>query len=297
MFVSQLPVTIICTVRLRSGLGISTCGRRRSKCLPTLKAPMNNQFALALIHHETDGSIIDQRAADGYINATALCKASSKNWSDYRRNSNTIAFLAELEADLKIPAALLVHTNTGGDTRIQGTWVHPQVAIHLGQWLSAKFAVRVTKWVYEWMSGGARAGAGAPNTMPIHLQRYMVNRSEIPATHFSMLNELIFGLIAPLESEGYTLPEGMIPDISEGRMFSKWIRENKGVEPATFPSYNHKYIDGRIVSARLYPNEYLADFRAHFNDVWLPQKATNYFAERDAKALAYLPRLLPGPKK
>jgi hypothetical protein len=186
---------------------------------------MSKQLALALIPHESDGSIIDQRAADGYINATALCKASNKNWSDYRRNSNTVAFLAELEADLKIPAALLIHTNTGGDTRIQGTWVHPQVAINLGQWLSAKFAVQVTKWVYEWMSGGAGAGAGTANTMPVHLQRYMVNRAEIPATHFSMLNELIFGLIAPLESEGYTLPEGMVPDISEGKMFSAWIRK------------------------------------------------------------------------
>jgi hypothetical protein len=254
---------------------------------------MTNQLPLALITHESDGSIIHQRALDGYINATALCKASGKNWSDYRRNSNTIAFLTELEADIKIPIALLVHTNTGGDTRIQGTWVHPQVAINLGQWLSARFAVQVTKWVYEWMSGGAKSGASS--SMPVHLQRYMANRSEIPPTHFSMLNELIFGLIAPLESEGYTLPENMVPDISEGKMFSKWIRDNKGIDPATFPSYRHRYIDGRIVSARLYPNEYLADFRAHFNNVWLPQKCRLYFQERDAKALQYLPKLLGGP--
>jgi len=25
---------------------------------------------------------------------------------------------------------------------MQGSWVHPQVAINLGQWLSAKFAVQ-----------------------------------------------------------------------------------------------------------------------------------------------------------
>ncbi|MBB3118376.1 KilA-N domain-containing protein [Pseudoduganella violacea] len=256
---------------------------------------MSNQLTLALIPHETDGSIIDQRAVDGYINATALCKASGKNWSDYRRNSNTIAFLVELEADLKMPTALLIHTNTGGDARTQGTWVHPQVAINLGQWLSAKFAVQVTKWVYEWMSGGIRGGM--PNTMPVHLQRYMANRAEIPATHFSILNELTFGLIAPLESGGYTLPEGMVPDISEGKMFSAWIRKEKGVNPADFPSYQHRYTDGRVVSARLYPNEYLADFRAHFNTVWLPQKAAKYFADRDVKALQYLPKLLAGPSK
>ena len=111
-----------------------------------------------------------------------------------------------------------------------------------------------------------------------------------------MLNELTFGLIAPLESDGYTLPDGLVPDISEGRMFSKWIREEKGVEPSTFPTYKHRYLDGRVVEARLYPNEYLADFRAHFNDVWLPQRATKYFQERDVRALSYLPKLLAAPK-
>ena len=77
----------------------------------------------------------------------------------------------------------------------------------------------------------------------------------IPRTHFSMLQELTYTLIAPMEAQGYTLPERMIPDISEGRMFSKWLRDEKGIDPATFPTYKHKYEDGRVVDARLYPNE------------------------------------------
>jgi hypothetical protein len=166
--------------------------------------------------------------------------------------------------------------------------------MHLAQWLSPEFAVQVTKWVFEWMQGGLTPSAAT--RMPAHIQRYMVNRSAIPATHFSMLNELTFGLIAPMESDGYTLPDGLVPDISEGRMFSKWIREEKGVEPSTFPTYRHRYLDGRTVDARLYPNEYLADFRAHFNNVWLPQRAMKYFQERDVTALAFLPKLLSGPR-
>jgi hypothetical protein len=145
------------------------------------------------------------------------------------------------------------------------------------------------------MSGGGMSTKSS--SMPVHLQRYMVNRNAIPVTHFSMLNELTFGLIAPLEAEGYTLPENMVPDISEGKMFSNWIRKEKGVDPATFPSYPHKYTDGRVVNARLYPNEYLADFRAHFNNVWLPTKAVEYFGSRDTKALTYLPKLLSGPSQ
>ena len=78
-------------------------------------------------------------------------------------------------------------------------------------------------------------------------------------------------------------------------MFSQWLREEKGVEPNDFPTYKHRYEDGRIVKARLYPNELLADFRQHFQEVWLPARTTNYFEERDPKALEFLPRLLSPP--
>ena len=79
-------------------------------------------------------------------------------------------------------------------------------------------------------------------------------------------------------------------------MFSKWLRE-RGIDPSTFPTYLHCYEDGRIVQARLYPNVLIADFRAHFNEVWLPTRCEGYFRERDEKALQYLPALLPKSNK
>ena len=39
---------------------------------------------------------------------------------------------------------------------MQGTWVHPHVAINLGQWLSPKFAVRVAQIVEDWGRGFPR---------------------------------------------------------------------------------------------------------------------------------------------
>lgn len=75
-------------------------------------------------------------------------------------------------------------------------------------------------------------------------------------------------------------------------MFSDWLRKEKGIDPSTFPSYMHRYTDGRVVPARLYPNELLADFRKHFHDDWLPKRATAYFGERDQTALTHLPKLL-----
>jgi hypothetical protein len=246
-----------------------------------------SQLDLALISHEIDGKLISQRAVDGYVNATAMCKAVGKNFADFRRLANTEAFLKELSSVMGIPITGLVVTIQGGRPAEQGTWVQPDVAINLGQWLSPQFAVAVSRWVREWMTGKFTTA-----TMPYHLKRYMANRSEIPHTHFSMLNEMIFGLIGPLEEMGYTLPDNMLPDISGGKMFSVFLR-SKGFETNQMLTYRHGFEDGRVVYPRLYPNSVLALFREHFNEVWLPKRAIAYFESKDPKAVAYLQKLLP----
>lgn len=238
---------------------------------------------LVLIPHKLEQTLIHQRAVDGYVNATAMCKAVGKNFADYTRIGPTKEFLAELSSETGIPITELIQTLRGGEPTTQGSWVHPDVAINLGQWLSPKFAVAVAKWVREWLTGKAK-----PANLPYHVERYMANRVHIPSTHFSMLNELLFGLVGPLENAGYTLPEDMVPDISTGRMFCKWLRDEKGIDTDDLPTYKHEYGDGRVVNAKLYPNELLADFRRHFNEVWLPTKAEKYFGERDPKAVGHI---------
>jgi len=106
-----------------------------------------------LIGHELEKGIIYQRANDGYINATALCKACGKEMKHYLENQTTKDFLLELSGSVGIPTDLLVQKIMTGPNELRGTWVHPQVAINLGQWSSPKFAVLVSKWVFEWMSG------------------------------------------------------------------------------------------------------------------------------------------------
>lgn len=129
--------------------------------------------------------------------------------------------------------------------------------------------------------------------LPYHLQRYLINRSAISPTHFSIFSELIYNLIAPLEDYGYELPDKLVPDISEGRMFAQWVREEKRLEPNNFPTYTHTYPDGRkIPNVKLYPNYLLADFRDHFHNVWLRERAAQYFKKKDANALPYLQKVV-----
>lgn len=251
------------------------------------------QQHLEFIPHVVEREVIEQRVKDGYINATAMCKAAGRKWNDYHRLNSTEAYLKALAAETGIPVSTLVQSVTGGDIRLQGTWVHPQVAVHLAQWCSPEFAVKVSQWVYEWMSGRAKPGHGA---LPYHLQRYLMNAEQVPPGYFSILAELSILLIAPLERLGYRLPPEMVPDISSGRLFCRWLREVNGLDTDALPVYFHQYPDGRRVPAKLYPESLLADFRRHVREVWIPEHATNYFRKRDSEALQYLPRLLKGPK-
>lgn len=245
----------------------------------------------ALIPHNIEGHVVGQRVADGYINATAMCKAAQKLFGHYRENKQTTEFLEELSGSIGIPIDLLAQSIVTGPNDLRGTWVHPHVAVHLAQWLSPRFAVQVAKWVYEWMTQGARR----PAELPFHLRRYVANSPNVPRGHFSVLQEVTI-LIAPLEIMGYTLPERLWPDISEGKMVAKWLRDEHGIDTSDLPTYRHEFEDGRkAIYARAYPNRLLCEFRTHLHDVWLPQRAMTYFKERDPTALAYLPKLLPPP--
>ena len=256
-----------------------------------LPIPLDFPRQSMLIEHSLDGQVIPQRPRDGYINATRLCKQAGKLFGHYHESAQTKAFLAELSADIGIPISALVQIIKGGNDKLsQGTWVHPRVAINLGQWLSPSFAVKVSQWVFDWMEGRVRG------YMPVHVQRFLMNRAKIPHTHFSMLNEIYLNLLAPLEDYGVIPPDKMMPDISTGRMFSGFLR-SKGIDPTLFPAYDHEFVDSSrpTVNARLYPIKYLPDFRVYFNEVWLPQRAEAYFTGRFPKALPFLPRILQLP--
>lgn len=235
-----------------------------------------------VIGHEEKGVTIDQRAYDGYINATELCKASNKEIKHYLENKNTKDFLHALSRSVGIPTDLLVQKINTGKNEFRDTWVHPQVAINLGQWVNPEFAVLVSKWVFEWMQGTIQA----TYELPLHVRRYIVNRHKIPPTHFSMLDQMTLKLLAPLESKGYLIPDKLMPDISLGRMFSKWCREH-GRDPNDFPTYKHVFADGKRkdVDARLYPNDLMTSFNLELNNWITKGKALTYFKERDSSSI------------
>lgn len=89
------------------------------------------------------------RREDGFVNATAMCKANGKRLHHYLANERTDDYIAALAADAGIPATGIVSVRRGGSPDRQGTWVHPRLAVDLARWISPQFAVWMDGWFLE----------------------------------------------------------------------------------------------------------------------------------------------------
>jgi len=112
---------------------------------------VENNLVDSLVAEHGGQIIAEMRASDGYVNATKMCQAGGKRWHNYIKNEDTKRFLTALSRTLIRVLENLVISSNGGSHA--GTWVHPQVAIHLASWISPTFAVAVTRLVLRYTSG------------------------------------------------------------------------------------------------------------------------------------------------
>lgn len=231
---------------------------------------------MELVPHSYQGSLIQQRAADGYINATAMCKAAGREWSSYRRSAE--AFIVALEGSLQIRRDVLVQSISTGANDSRGTWVHPQVAIHLAQWLSPEFAVKVTEWVYEWMSGKHPSD----RIWAQFEDRVSLVYDNVPVGYFCVFRE-IADLFASLISNGADFGTRMILDISVGLHWGNHWKKAKLDERfgprGSFPHNYPKYFPqawSNPQPAKCYPEDALPTFRKWMREVYVPHKMPAY---------------------
>lgn len=236
------------------------------------------QQSLALVPHSYQGQIVRLRSRDGYINATAMCKAAGKFWADYGRLLTTKEFLSELSSEVGIPITELIQSVTGGNPATQGTWVHPQVAIHLAQWLSPKFAVRVTQWVYEWMSGRS----DEKDAWQIFQERIALVYDSVPAGYFCIFKESA-DLYAAMITGGAPMGAKMILDISIGIHWGNHWKENgcneRFGDRRTYPhDYPIRYPQSisNPQQAKCYPDAALPEFRRWMREDYIVNKLAAY---------------------
>jgi len=100
----------------------------------------------SLVSRSWNGTPISRRTTDGYVNATAMCRANGKEWSKYRESDRCQTYLDALAETSEIRMFDLIESRQGQGG---GTWVHPQVAVDLARWISAPFAVWMDGWFLE----------------------------------------------------------------------------------------------------------------------------------------------------
>lgn len=123
-----------------------------------------------------NGVQVEQRVADGFINATAMCVAHGRRVDPWLRTQDTLelfeALALELAIDIKCsdlsnldPSRLsatkyaqvfpdLIVTKQGSPANGGGTWLHPDAALQLAQICNKRFAIQVSRWIREWLTTG-----------------------------------------------------------------------------------------------------------------------------------------------
>lgn len=114
-----------------------------------------NEDQSNLVSRHWNGTPISRRTSDGYVNATAMCKANGKQWSKYRESESCKTYLDALVETSEIRMFDLIQSRQGQGG---GTWVHPNLAVELARWISPTFAV----WTNQWFLDSAQQAQPAP---------------------------------------------------------------------------------------------------------------------------------------
>ncbi len=128
--------------------------------------------------------------------------------------------------------------------------------------------------------------------------RFNDNWDRTDKGYFSVISELFIRLYGRFEHIGYTIPNKSFngteirPDGSVGGLFSKHLKKLHPEMAKRYKMYMHKFQNGTEFAARQYENEVLPIFIKYIDDVWIPERAPDYFKTRDPVALDYLPKLL-----
>lgn len=160
-----------------------------------------------------------------------------------------------------------------------------------------KFRKWVTKEVIPSIRKTGSFGINRLET-PNFVLRFNDNWNRTDKGYFSVISELFMRLYGKFEMVGYKIPNKAVdgkeirPDVSVGRLFRDYLKKHDPAKADNFKMYLHKFPNGMEFECKQYPNDTLPLFIKFVDEVWIPERAAGYFADRDRMALDYLPKLL-----
>lgn len=137
---------------------------------------------------------------------------------------------------------------------------------------------------------------GTTKSLSPMMMRFSLNSKQNSTLgYWSMLNKMVELFALPLEHHWFELPDNIIPDISTGILFNKYIKD-AGYNPEKIcKTYTHIYPDGRKIPwVRQYPDSLYPLFTEWFQKEWLLKRCAKYIIERtDIHILPYLQNTFP----
>ena len=244
------------------------------------------------------------RPADRYVNATSMCKACKKRWSNYRQNSRTEEFLVALSSVTGIPVTELTQVRQGGTSAEQGTWVHPRVAINLAQWLSPVFEAHVSGWLEELMTTGTVSLANVPVTQPVIGRPWSERLTESFERHFRYVNSRApghFSVLIAVNTHMMCIEDSLLlhglpckqSDLPEGSVAYHWRERRRELSlpasvrfaPLHLPQQN------KTVDVQLFPPEERGEFDRFLTCDYMPDHLPDYLLAKFRKRFGRLPPL------
>lgn len=93
------------------------------------------------------------RTKDGYINLPKMCQESGvgKRFDQWLDNAKSKNLVKAFQDDPRYQGIKILETRRGGiNLEIRGTYGHPDIVPHIASWISPKFAVFMSRIIYEW---------------------------------------------------------------------------------------------------------------------------------------------------
>ena len=225
-----------------------------------------------------NGTLIPRRIVDGYVNATAMCKANEKRWANYFQTDRASEYLEALSVETGIPVSRLCLVKHGAET-----WVHSQVAVDLARWISAPFAVMMDGWLLEKTSPQQSSPPVLPDVLSTVEQsiNLLERLGGVDDRAQLILRDVVLntamksagGAVAELQPAGFmTLSEKLVDmgvpshkatDLAKsiGRVVKAYYRECTGQNPKTQP----QYVNGRRCPVSLYETDFLTSIEQNLS--------------------------------
>ena len=215
-----------------------------------------------------NGTPIPRRTTDNYVNATAMCKANEKRWSDYRESDRCQKYLEALSQTTGIPVFELIDSRRGNDG---GTWVHPQTAVDLARWISAPFAVWMDGWFLERTSSQPLPTTPEQQNLEWLMKfagSYGIafdDRDQLQIKNYAMQLALpaaggVTGVYTDIPiSRGVMELFNVVLSNEQLSKIGRYLARSWRVEFACEPAKHDQYVDGANRSTFHYPKEWIYD--------------------------------------